>query len=147
MILHGVDIVEVERVRRAVERWGERFLRRVYTPGELEACDAFAAPRFPSLAARWAAKEAGAKALGTGLSGLGAGAAGEGGELLHFHELEVVRAAHGRPELRLHGGAAALAAALSVDALALSMSHTSTYAVASVVGLAAAGSRPGDGVE
>jgi holo-[acyl-carrier protein] synthase len=144
MILHGVDIVEVERVRRAVERWGERFLRRVYTPGELEACAAFAAPRFPSLAARWAAKEAGAKALGTGLSGLGAGAAGE---LLHFHELEVVRAANGRPELRLHGGAAALAAALSVDALALSMSHTSTYAVASVVGFAAAGSRPGDGVE
>jgi holo-[acyl-carrier protein] synthase len=147
VIFHGVDIVEVARVRRAVERWGTRFLERVYTAGELEACAAFVSPRFPSLAARWAAKEAAAKALGVGLSGLGAAAAGGEGEPLHFHELEVVRGASGRPELRLHGRAVALAAASSIDSWALSMSHTAQYAVASVVALGAAPPRPGDRVE
>lgn len=135
MLYNGVDIVEVARVRDAAERWGARFLRRVFTPGELADCDAeSSAPRFDSLAARWAAKEAVAKALGVGLSGLGAGASAPGA-LLHFHEIEVVRASSGRPELQLHGGAAAAAAAHGVARLALSLSHTADYAVASVVGL------------
>jgi holo-[acyl-carrier protein] synthase len=136
----------VARVRRAAERWGQRFLGRVFTPGELADCGVGAgAPRYQSLAARWAAKEAAAKALGAGLSGLGAGA----GELerassgrLHFHELEVAREPDGRPALRLHGGAAALAARRGIAELALSLSHSGEHAIASVVGLGA-GRRPG----
>ncbi|NTU84369.1 MAG: holo-ACP synthase [Chloroflexales bacterium] len=134
MLCHGVDIIEVGRVRLVVERWGERFLRRVYTPGELDDCRAGAStPNFESLAARWAAKEAAAKALGRGLSGLAAGA----GELLHFHDLEVARGPGGRPVLRLHGGAAAAAAALGLVEIALSLSHTHEHAIASVIGLGA----------
>lgn len=137
MLCNGIDIIEIARVRRAVERWGERFLRRVYTPGELADCGvADGAPRFESLAARWAAKEAAAKALGRGLSGLAAGP----GELLHFHDLEVVRGSDGRPELRLHGEAAV--AARGFTQIALSLSHSNEHAVASVLGI---GGRPGAG--
>jgi holo-[acyl-carrier protein] synthase len=141
----------VARVRRAAERWGARFLRRVFTPGELADCGVGAGePRYQSLAARWAAKEAAAKALGAGLSGLGAGAGGlERGRSgrLHFHELEVAREPGGRPAMRLHGGAAALAAGLGIAELALSLSHSGAHAIASVVGLGA-GRRPGgDSVE
>jgi holo-[acyl-carrier protein] synthase len=145
VIYHGVDIVEVARVRDAAERWGARFLRRVFTPGELADCDAGGpAPRFESLAARWAAKEAVAKALGVGLSGLGAGVSAPGAPL-HFHEIEVARAPDGRPELRLHGGAADAAAARGIAQLALSLSHTAEHAVASVVGIGGPPLR--DGVE
>ena len=137
MLYHGVDIIEVERVRRAVERWGERFLRRVYTAAELADCGvAEGAPRYESLAARWAAKEAAAKALGLGLRGLAAGAPAEGAPL-RLLEIEVARGPGGRPELRLHGEAAAAAAALGLASLALSLSHTREHAVASVVGLGA----------
>lgn len=135
MLYHGVDIVEVDRVRRAVERWGERFLRRVYTPGELADCGVGeGAPRYESLAARWAAKEATAKALGLGLSGLAAGA-GAVDAPLRLLDLEVVRGLAGRPELRLHGRAAAAASELGLAQIALSLSHTHEYAVASVIGL------------
>lgn len=135
MLYHGVDIIEVARVRRAVERWGERFLRRVYTPGELADCAVGeGVPRYESLAVRWAAKEAAAKALGLGLSGLAAGA-GAADAPLRPLDLEVVRGPAGRPELRLHGPAADAASALGLAQLALSLSHTDDYAVASVVGL------------
>ncbi len=137
MLYHGVDIMEVARLRRAVERWGERFLRRVYTPGELADCGVAAGkPRYESLAARWAAKEAAAKALGLGLSGLAAGRPVTGPPL-HLRELEVTRGPAGRPELRLHGQAAAAAAALGLSQIALSLSHTHEHAVASVVAIGA----------
>ena len=134
MLYHGVDLVEIARVRRAVERWGEHFLRRIFTPGELIACGwgAGATPRYESLAARWAAKEAAAKALGCGLSGLAAGP----GTHVACHDLEVTAGPSGRPELRLHGEAALVAAALGLTHLALSLSHTQAHAIASVVGLA-----------
>lgn len=131
MLYHGVDIVEVQRVRRAVERWGERFLQRVFTAGEVADCGGDA-PRFASLAARWAAKEAFAKALGLGLRGLAAGA-DRPGQPLRLGEIEVVRGPGGRPELRLHGAAADAAAAHGIGAVALSLSHTAEVAIASVV--------------
>lgn len=148
MLFHGIDIVEVARVRRAAERWGVRFLERVFTPGELADCGlAGPAPRYESLAARWAAKEALAKALGVGLRGLGAGDGGPDG-LLGLQEIAVVRGAGGGPELRLTGNASATAAARGVSQLALSLSHSGGLAVASVVGLATpGGSPPRDGVE
>lgn len=133
MLYHGIDIIEVERVRGAVERWGERFLRRVFTPRELADCAAPGPnPRYESLAARWAAKEAAAKAFGIGLTGLGAAAVPSLSARAAFHDIEVVRTPDGPPTLCLHGVLAPRATALEVR---LSLSHTATYAVASVVAL------------
>lgn len=111
----GVDIVEVARVEASLRRFGDRFRRRVYTRAEL----AETAERPHSLAVRFAAKEAAIKALGSSEMAL--------------HEIEVVKRTGGRPELRLHGRAAARAAALGVEELALSLSHSREYAVAMVV--------------
>ncbi|MDI7275449.1 MAG: holo-ACP synthase [Anaerolineae bacterium] len=117
MISVGVDIIEIERIARAVERWGERFLRHVYTPDEVRFCRG----RTPELAVRFAAKEAIAKALGTGLVGI------------CWREMEVLPDHLGKPLVRLHGRAAARAEALGLAEFAISLSHSREYAVASVV--------------
>lgn len=133
MLYHGVDLVEVARIRHAVLRYGQRFLSRVYTAAEQVDClSAAGAWRFEALAARWAAKEACAKALGIGLRGLGALTAADHPRA-GFLEIEVVRDAAGRPTLRLAGIAAQTAAALRIETLAVSLSHTSDLALASVV--------------
>lgn len=140
MLTTGIDIIEIPRVQQAVERWGRRFLQRVYTAGELADCGfaTGAGGSYASLAARWAAKEAAAKALGVGLRGLG----GAAPALAALHsvgwtEIEVVRGTLGRPTLRLHGSAAGVATALGLAEFALSLSHARAYAVASVVALGA----------
>lgn len=104
-----------------MERYGNRFLERIYTAAELTYC----LPRrnaAESLAARFAAKEAGAKALGTGIS-----------RGVHWLEIEVVREPGGRPTIKFHGRAAQIAERLGVVNAALSITHTSTLAMASVV--------------
>jgi holo-[acyl-carrier protein] synthase len=114
----GVDIIEIARVAQSIDRFGDRFLTRVYTKQELTYCNG----RVTSLAARWAAKEATAKALGTGI-----------GEV-SWQEIEVVSEINCRPVLRLHGAAADLAAHLGISKFAVSLSHAKNYAVAFVVG-------------
>ena len=114
----GIDIIEIDRVARVAERWGARFLERVYTPGELAYCRG----RADRLASRFAAKEAVMKALGTGTRGIG------------WREIEVVRKSSGAPTVALHGRASRRAAAMGVHSLAISLSHSRSYAVASVVG-------------
>lgn len=126
MFFIGVDIVEVARIAQALDRWGERFLRRVYTGGEIAYCGG----RTSSLAARWAAKEAVSKALGTGWAAQAAHDAG----WIDWVEIEVVRQASGQPEVRLSGKARARAEAIGVAGWQLSMSHTHEHAVAMVVG-------------
>jgi len=116
---NGVDLLEIERLRGAVERHGERFLARIYTPSERELCAGNAA----SLAARFAAKEAVAKALGTGLGDVA------------WTEIEILRAERGAPLLRLHGKAKTLAEKLGLKQWAISLSHTHEYAIAMVVAL------------
>lgn len=117
----GVDISEVARVQRVVERFGNRFLTRVFTPEEVRYCMAKpnAAER---LAARFAAKEAAMKAIGTGL---------------HFgvtwQDVEVVRLPGGRPTLRFAGKAAEFAANLGCKHAHLSLTHTNEHAIAFVV--------------
>ena len=118
MLITGVDIIEIQRIRDAVERWGDRFLQRIYTDDELAYCRG----RIPSLAARFAAKEGTMKALGTGIRGV------------RWRDVEVVRPRGKPPTLCLHGGAARKAKELGVQDLALSLSHSREYAVASVVG-------------
>ena len=126
MFTIGIDIVEVQRIERATARWGERFLRRVFTPAELAYC----AGKAPSLAARWAAKEAVSKALGTGWAAHAPHAAG----WIDWTEIEVVRHPSGEPALALHGKAARRAEALGVAGWRLSLSHTDDYAAAMVLG-------------
>jgi holo-[acyl-carrier protein] synthase len=113
----GVDLIEVERVADAIRRHGERFLQRIYTPAEL--ADAAGSPA--SLAARFAAKEAAAKALGVGIGQVA------------WREIEVLRTPSGQPELRLHGAASRLAQELGLQTWSISLSHTRQHAMALVV--------------
>ncbi len=118
----GTDLIEVERITRSLERFGEQFLRRVYTAGEIAYCQARKKSSSESFAARFAAKEAGAKALGTGISrGVG------------WQELEVTRRPGQAPQIRLHGRAAEIAAALGIQRLSLSLTHTRGLAMAVVI--------------
>ena len=128
MLYTGIDLIEIARIERAVARWGERFLQRSYTPAELYAYR----QRLPSLAVRWAAKEATAKLLGVGLRGLG-GSAEKPATAVAWTEIEVLGDASGRPALYLHGRAATQAQALGLAHIALSLSHTREHAIASVV--------------
>jgi len=127
MLFTGIDLIEIERIARAIERWGDRFLDRVFTPAELEHYRT----RTASLAARWAAKEAVAKLLGVGIRGLGG--AGRPEDALAWKEIEVLSDAEGRPTLTLHGRAAARAQALALGPIAISLSHTREHAIASAV--------------
>jgi holo-[acyl-carrier protein] synthase len=132
MLYTGVDIIEIERIERAVARWGDRFLLRVFTPAERH--ESGLRPR--SLAARWAAKEAAAKALGVGVAGPGAAGTVGAGAALRWHDIEVRRPAGQPPRLLLHGAAARRAAVLGIRQLALSLSHGRDFAVAFVVAAA-----------
>ncbi|MGA2645173.1 MAG: holo-[acyl-carrier-protein] synthase [Candidatus Sulfotelmatobacter sp.] len=117
----GIDIAEVPRIRRSIERFGDRFLQRVYTAGEIQYCDA-KANRAERYAARFAAKEAAMKALGTGWN-----------HGVRWRDCEVVRMPGGRPSISFHGRAAEFAAQLGVRNAALSLSHTEEQAIAQVI--------------
>jgi holo-[acyl-carrier protein] synthase len=117
----GIDIVEIARVRRLMERWQERFLRRVFTDEELAYADARRDPA-EHLAARFAAKEATLKALGTGLS-MG----------VRWREMEVRRVRGQRPTLALSGRTAELGAARGIRRLHVSLTHDGGLAVAQVL--------------
>jgi len=117
----GVDLIEVERIAHSIERYGERFLRRVYTDHEIAYCSRKRV-NAESFAARFAAKEAGAKALGTGIS-----------RGVTWNEFQVARNPGGRPVLELRGRAALLATELGVRAISLSLTHTNSLAIATVV--------------
>jgi holo-[acyl-carrier protein] synthase len=121
-VVVGVDLVEIPRVERMLARYGERFLERVFTPAEV----LYARGRAPELAARFAAKEAVAKALGVGMRMLSPEGVG-------WREVEVLGDHRGRPEVYLHGRAAERARELGLTEWAISLSHTREYAVAFVV--------------
>ncbi len=112
----GIDLVEIERFESVVQRYGVRFLERIFTPQEL----AEVGDNLASLAARFAAKEAVAKALGTGIGIVG------------WQEIEILRCASRQPDLRLSGAAASLAAELGLHTWSLSLSHSQTHAIAVV---------------
>lgn len=118
----GVDIIEIERIARTMARFGERFLRRVYTDAELTYCQG----RVSQLAARFAAKEAVAKALGVGLVWR---------EGIFWRDVEVTRDRRGKPGIRLHGGALERAQQEGLTDWALSLSHSRKHAVAMVVAM------------
>ena len=113
----GVDIIEISRVSQVLERYGQRFLNRVYTPGEIAYCR----ERPANLAARFAAKEATMKALGTGIRGVG------------WKDIEVVNLKSGAPAIKLHSRGKQRAQQLAVQEISVSLSHSRDYAVAFVV--------------
>ena len=117
----GIDIAEVPRIRQSIERFGQRFLQRIYTPGEMRYCDS-KANRYERYAARFAAKEAAMKALGTGWN-----------HGVRWCDCEVVRMPGGRPTIAFHGKAAEFATRLGTKNVALSISHTTEQAIAQVI--------------
>jgi len=117
----GIDVAEVERIRGAIERHGEVFLRRVFTAKEREYCERFK-NKFERYAGRFAVKEAAMKALGTGWS-----------RGVRWMDIEVVRQKGGRPTLALAGEAEEIAKQLGVKHIALSITHTAAQAFAQVI--------------
>ena len=117
----GIDIAEVPRIREAIERHGQRFLNRIFTAGEIQYCES-KANRVERYAARFAAKEAGMKAIGTGWN-----------HGVRWRDIEVARKPGGRPTLLLHGKAAEFANQLGAINIALSITHTPEQAMAQVI--------------
>jgi len=114
----GVDIIEITRIEKAIARWGEIFLHRVYTDHELRLCH----KKISSLAARFAGKEAVVKALGAKNIGIG------------WREIEILSDSSGRPLVHLYGRARNQANDLGLGNLAISLSHSKEYAIAFVNG-------------
>lgn len=117
----GIDIAEVPRIAESIERFGDRFVQRVFTEGEIEYCES-KANRVERYAARFAAKEAAMKALGTGWN-----------HGVRWRDIEVYREQGRRPTIKFHGKAAEFAARMNARNVSLSISHTREQAIASVI--------------
>jgi holo-[acyl-carrier protein] synthase len=130
ILTSGVDLIELDRLGKLVERYGDRILSRVYTSAELTHCRG----RVPELAARFAAKEAVAKALGVGLRIM----ARDG---VRWHDVETLSDHKGKPIVHLHGHAAARAAELGLVEWSISLSHGRDVAIAFVVAIGQSESR------
>jgi holo-[acyl-carrier protein] synthase len=117
----GIDLAEVARIRDAIGRYGDRFIRRIYTDGEIAYVER-KANRFERYAGRFAAKEAGMKAIGTGWK-----------RGVRWQDFEVSNLPSGRPTLRLHGEAARLAEKMGVKTISLSITHTAELGMAHVI--------------
>jgi holo-[acyl-carrier protein] synthase len=118
----GTDMIEISRIERSLEQFGERFLEKIFTPGEIAYCQRKKKNAAESFAARFAAKEAGAKALGTGIS-----------RGITWKEIEVRREPSGRPTLHLSGRARERAHQIGVARLSLSLTHSRDLAMAVVI--------------
>ena len=125
MTIHGIgiDVVEVERIAAAIARHGEAFLARLFTPAERSYCEAKKQPAI-HYAARFAAKEAVAKSLGTGI-----------GAQANWLDLEIAHAPGGAPKLVLHGLAAAFASSHAISEIQISLTHTTAYAAANAIAI------------
>jgi len=117
LLATGIDAVEIDRIEGVLSRHGQRFLQRVYTPGEINHCKF----RVPALAARFAAKEAISKALGTGMIGI------------RWRDIEVVSDNLGQPLVRLLGSAKERARDLGIEHVAISLTHSRELAIAVAV--------------
>jgi holo-[acyl-carrier protein] synthase len=117
----GIDLAEVARIREAIGRHGDRFVRRIYTVAEIAYVES-KANRFERYAGRFAAKEAGMKAIGTGWK-----------RGVRWQDFEVFNLPSGRPTLRLHGEAARIAEKMGVTTVSLSITHTAELGMAHVI--------------
>ena len=119
MLSTGIDMIEIERIARALNRFGARFANRIFTVEEQKHCHG----RVPSLAGRFAVKEAVAKALGTGIGDM------------RWLDIEVINDERGRPQLHLHNNAHTIAQAQGLTTWSISLAHTETHAIATAVGI------------
>lgn len=119
-LLLGTDIIEIDRIKNAIEK-NNYFIKRVFTVEEVRYCESRKAAKFQSYAARFAAKEAVAKAFGTGI-----------GEHAQFNEIEILNDKSGKPFVKLHGRACMYYMELSASDISISLSHCKDYAVAYV---------------
>ncbi len=117
----GIDLAEVDRIQASIKRHGDRFIQRIYTPAEIAYVER-KANKYERYAARFAAKEAGMKAIGTGWR-----------QGVTWHDFEVSNLPSGRPILKLHGKAAEFAAKLGVKHISLSLTHTAANGMAFVI--------------
>ncbi len=115
----GVDIVEVSRIQKAIEQYGERFLKRVFTESEIQYCESFREKKYLHYAARFAAKEAFSKAIGTGFT-----------DGFKLNEVGIKNLENGKPQIFLLGG---LKEKYSNFQMYVSLSHSDSYAVATVI--------------
>ena len=115
----GIDIIEIERIREAVGKYGDSFLKKVFTENEIKYCRNRKVLKFPELAVRFAAKEAYAKAIGTGISGFGRRNSG-----VSWRDIEIVNNSRGKPLISVKGKIS--------KKVMVSLSHSRDYAVASV---------------
>jgi holo-[acyl-carrier protein] synthase len=116
----GTDIIEIARIKQAIDRWGERFLRRIYTEPELNLFG----KRAEALAARFASKEAVMKLLGTGAKGVG------------WRDIETLAYPSGKPSIKLYGRAQNEANKLGIKEIDISLAHSREYAIAAAIGTA-----------
>jgi len=123
IIGHGIDFIDTQRIERLLNKHPDRFIERVFTEAERRYCELSPARRVEHYAARFAAKEAALKALGTGLS-----------RGIQWTEVEVIRMPSGQPALSLAGKAGLIASDLGIEDWSLSISHVKTHAVASAIG-------------
>jgi holo-[acyl-carrier protein] synthase len=114
----GTDIIEIARIKQVIDRWGERFLNRVYTEPELNLYG----QRPQALAVRFASKEAVMKLLGTGIRGVG------------WRDIETLHLPSGKPLIKLYGRAQSEASNLGIKEIAISLAHSREYAVATAIG-------------
>lgn len=121
-VLAGIDIVEIDRIQRAIDKSGQAFIRRVYTTREIEYCEAKGVARASSYAARFSAKEAVSKALGTGIS-----------RGISFQDIEVVNDASGKPSVLLYGEAEKRFREICGISMDISLTHSRDYAAAYAV--------------
>ena len=121
-ILLGIDLIEVERIKRALEKWGQVFKNRVFTKREIDYCENRNVNKYRSYSVRFAAKEAMVKALGTGMS-----------EGMDFKDIEILNNEYGKPYIVLEGKAKEYFSALNGKNISLSISHCKFYAVACVI--------------
>ena len=117
IVVNGIDIIEIDRIRKVAHQYGSRFYSRIYSKFEIDYCNGDPA----KLATRFAAKEAVMKALGTGVRGVS------------WKEIEILRQPGRGPQVKLHGKAKKHAAEMGINHMAVSLSHSETYAIASVV--------------
>ena len=118
MTVNGIDIIEISRIAKAIDSWGDRFLKRIYSDRELEYCKG----QVPKLAARFAGKEAVMKALGTGHIGI------------YATDIEILPDSAGVPVVNIKGRSLQKAAEVGLQDLCISLSHSRDYAIASVIG-------------
>lgn len=117
----GIDVVEIDRVQSSIDEFGDKFIQRIFTQAEQEYCQKHKFP-FKHYAARFAAKEAVSKALGTGI-----------GKDVAFTDIEVVKKESGEPEVVLHGAGAAFAQSNNIELIKISLTHAEHYAAANAV--------------